>query len=251
MRSRDYFPPSRQSRNRRKTFWIIVGILALLGLAFVLFPSALSNGRHPENAQSTTTTAITVSHVTHVYEAVLSQYDASLVSPNVVIAGATADIVKQEQRAQNDAASYSFHESGDECTGDALDPGQYQPCLTAEQESAESALSDENAATQAKSADVSRQVTSVEEIEAAISAFAQQLQGTTWPTSVSPAVASLEQALSGYRAAYAQSATDLNDGQPISANSQAVSAAASPVNTQLANMATTLGIPPTTTPTTG
>ncbi len=98
---------------------------------------------------------------------------------------------------------------------------------------------------------MSRQVTSVEEIEAAISAFAQQLQGTTWPTSVSPAVASLEQALSGYRAAYAQSATDLNDGQPISANSQAVSAAASPVNTQLANMATTLGIPPTTTPTTG
>ena len=251
MRSRDYFPPSRQSRDRRRTFWIIVGILAALAVVLVLFPGALSNSGHPHNREETTTTAITLSHVSRTYEAVLSQYDAAFVSPNVAIASATADIAKQEQRAaQNDASSYTFHKSGSECSGDVLDPGQYQTCLNGEHLSADSVLSDENAANQAKNADVSRQVTSVQEIEAAISAFAQELQDTTWPSSVSPAVTSLEEALSAYQRTYAQSATDLNDGQPISANSQAVSAAASAVNTELGDMATTLGIPATTTPTT-
>lgn len=251
MPSRDYFPPSRQSRERRRTRWIIIGVLALIALLLVVFPSALNTGGNAGKTRSTTTTAITISHVTHIYEAVLSQYDAALVSPIVAIAGATADIAKQEQRAQNDAASYSFHESGDECAGDALSPGEYQICVTGEQQSAVSALSDQNAANQAKKADVSQQVTSVQEIEAAITAFAQQLQGITWPSSPPPAVAGLEQALANYRNAYAQTATDLTNGEPVSTGAPAVAAAGSALDTQLGAMATTLGIPATTTPATG
>jgi len=107
---------------------------------------------------------------------------------------------------------------------------------------------DENEATQVEKTDVSRQVTSVQEIETAINTFAQQLAGITWPASVSAAVANLTQALSGYSNAYARTVTDLVNGKPISTDSQPISAAAAVVATQLGNMATTLGIAPVSSP---
>lgn len=247
MRSSNYFPPTRRSRQRRRTLWIVLGLLAVLAVVLVVFPTGLSTGKHPNQTENTTATP-TVSHVTHTYEAVLAQYDAALVAANKVIAIATDDIVTQVTRAQNDAASYNNHESGDLCASDALSPNLYQTCLDAEQQSAQSALGDENEATQVEKGDVSTQVASVQEIETAINAFAQQLEGITWPASVSPAVSSLTQALRGYRSAYAQTASDLVAGKPISTDSQPISAAGTAVATQLSNMARTLGIAPGSSP---
>jgi len=245
---RNYFPPTRRSRQRRRTSWIVLGILAVLAVVFVVFPTGLGSGRHPNQTEDTTTTTVTVSHVAHTYEAVLSQYQTALVAPNAVITGATDDVATQEARAQNDAASYTNHESGAACASDALSPGLFESCLTAEHQSAQSALGDENDATQAEKVDVSRQVMGVEEIATAINAFAQQVAGITWPPSVSPAVATLTQALDAYRNAYAQTATDLTGGKPISTHSQAVTTAGAAVTTQLANMAATLGITPASSP---
>ncbi|HLN43113.1 MAG TPA: hypothetical protein VK215_11695 [Acidimicrobiales bacterium] len=245
---RNYFPPTRRSRQRRRTFWIVLGILAVLAVVFVVFPTGLSTGRHPNQTTDTTTTTVTVSHVARTYEAVLSQYQTALVAPNAAITGATDDIATQEGRAQNDAASYTSHESGAACSSDALNPGLYESCLTAEHQSAQSALGDENDATQAEKVDASRQVTGVQEIESAINAFAQQLAGITWPSTVSPAVATLTQALDGYSNAYAQTASDLTGGKPISTHSQTVTTAGAAVATQLADMATTLGIAPASSP---
>ena len=187
----DYFPPNRQSRQRRRTTWIVVGILAILAVVFVAFPSSLSPGKHPDQSVNGPSTTLALSHVVSTYEAVVSQYQAALAPPNAVIANATNDLAKQEARAQSDAASYSAHESGSACAGNALNPGLYQSCLTSEQQTAASVLSDENVANDAAKADVSRQVAGVQQIEAAITAFTQQLAGIPWPSSDSAAVSSL------------------------------------------------------------
>ncbi|HLM95892.1 MAG TPA: hypothetical protein VK283_06210 [Acidimicrobiales bacterium] len=244
----DYFPPTRQIRQRRRTAWIVVGILAILAVIFVAFPSSLSPGKHPDQSSNGPSTTLALSHVVSTYEAVLSQYQAALAPPNAVIADATTDLAKQQARAQNDAAAYSAHESGSACAGNALNPGLYQSCLTSEQQTAASVLSDENVANDAAKADVSRQVAGVQQIEAAITALTQQLAGIPWPSSDSTAVSSLTRALGNYGGAYAQTATDLTNGKPISTGSAAIAAAGSAVATQLVNMATTLGIAPPSSP---
>ena len=93
---RNYFPPTRRSRQRRRTFRIVLGILAVLAVVFVVFPTGLSTGKHPNQTADTTTTTVTVSHVARTYEAVLSQYQTALVAPNAAITGATDDIATQE-----------------------------------------------------------------------------------------------------------------------------------------------------------
>ena len=149
---------------------------------------------------------------------------------------------------QSDAAIYSTDQFGGGCAANLTNPGFYDSCVAGEEQTAQGALGDENAANAAEKGDVSKQVTSVQQIESAINAFVQQLDGATWPPAVAPVVASLTQALGNYRGAYAQAATDIAGGQLISAASQAITAAQSAVSTQLTAMAAALGIPPSSTP---
>ncbi len=151
-------------------------------------------------------------------------------------------------RAENDAATFSTDQFGGGCAANLTNPGLYDACVAGEEQTAQGALGDENAANAAKKTDVSKQVTSVQQIETAINTFVQQLDGAMWPPSVAPVVASLTQALANYRNAYAQAAADIAAGQLISVASQAISTAQSAVTTQLTNMAAALGIPPSSTP---
>jgi hypothetical protein len=188
---------------------------------------------------------MSLSDIQSTYEAVLSEYNVALVSSNAVIATAAADITTQEERIQNDAKNYSYNESGNGCSGN---PGNFDSCITDEQQTAQIALGDENAATRAAKADVTKQIRSVQQIETAITAFVQQLDGITWPASVSPGPSNVTHALSDERSTYVQVAADLASGKSISADSQTIATAMSAVATQLINMASTLGIPPPSSP---
>jgi hypothetical protein len=241
VRSKAYFSPSRRSKDRQKAARIIIGSVATLAIVFVVLPGALGPGRHPSQDQNTTTTTMSLSDIQSTYEAVLSEYNVALVSSNAVIATASADITTQEVRIQNDAKDYNYNESGNGCSGNA---GSFDACITDEQQTAQIALGDENAATRAAKADVTKQLRSIQQIETAITAFVQQVDGITWPSSVSPVPSNMTHALSDERSTYVQVAADLASGKSISADSQTIAAAMSAVATPFINMASALGIPP-------
>ena len=96
---------------------------------------------------------------------------------------------------------------------------------------------------------MTKQIRSVQQIDTAITAFVQQLDGIPWPSSVSPVPSNVTHALSDERSTYVQVAADLASGKSISADSQTIAAAMSAVATQLINMASALGIPPPSPPT--
>jgi hypothetical protein len=241
------FSLSRQNRDRRKTARVIVGSGAALVIVLVVFPDVLGGERHPHQGQSTTTTTMSLSDVQSTYAAVLSEYNMALVSPNAAIVTATVDITKQEVRIRSDQSAYNYNESGGGCSGS---PTYLESCLSNEQVTAQSALGDENAATLAEKADVTTQIKSVQQIETAITAFVQQLDGIPWPTSVSLEPLSLTRALSDSRGTYAQVAIDLAHDKAISTDSQAIAAAEARVATQLGAMASALGVPTPSSPTT-
>ena len=246
MRPRANFSLSRRNSDRRKAAWIIVGSVATLLIVFVVFPTGLSTGRHPSQDQNTTATTIALSDIRKTYEAVYSEYIAALVSPNAVIAMAATDITIQEERLQNDVKTYDYYESGKGCSGT---PSYFASCLLDEQQTAQSALGDESAATRAEKVDVTKQIRSVQQIENAITAFVQQLDGIPWPPSISLVPLGLTHALSDSRSAYAQLAIDLAGGKAASRDRQTIATAGSAVATQLINMASALGIPLPSSPT--
>ena len=247
MRSKAHFSPSRQSKDRRRVARIIIGSVATLVIVFVVLPGELGTGRHPSQNQNTTTTTMSLSDIRSTYEAVLSEYNVALVSPNAVIAAAAADITTLEERIQTDAKTYDYNNSGKGCSGDANNFGS---CLTDEQQTAQFALGDENASTRKAKADMTKQIKSVQQIASAITAFVQQLDGITWPSSVSPLTSNLTRALSDQKSTYVQVAADLASGKSISAERQAIATAMSAVATQLTIMASAVGIPPPSSPTT-
>jgi hypothetical protein len=91
---------------------------------------------------------------------------------------------------------------------------------------------------------VTKQIRSIQQIETAITAFVQQVDGITWPSSISPVPSNMTHALSDERSTYVQVAADVASGKSISADSQTIAAAMSAVATPLINMASALGIPP-------
>jgi hypothetical protein len=239
--------PSRQRGNRRKAARVIAGSGAALVIVLVVFPDVLGSERHPDQGPNTTTTTMSLSDVQSTYEAVRSEYATALVSPNAAIATATVDITKQEGRIRSDVSTYNYNESGGGCSGSAT---YFDSCVSNEQVTAQSALGDENAATLAEKADVTTQIKSVQQIETAITAFVQQLDGIPWPSSVSLEPLSLTRALSDSRGTYAQVAIDLAHDKAISTDSQAIAAAEARVATQLGAMASALGVPTPSSPTT-
>ena len=241
MRSRAHVSPSRQSKDRRKVARIIIGSAASLVIVFVVLPGELGTGRHPTQNHNTTTTTLSLSDIRSTYEAVLSEYNVGLASSNAVLATAATDITVLEERIQNDAKTYTYNKSGNGCSGNV---SNFDSCLTNEQLTAQFALGDESLATRRVMADVSKQVKSVRQIETAITAFVQQLDGITWPSSVSLLTSNLTQALIDERSTYVQVGADLANGKSLSAESQAIATATSTVATPLAALASALGIPP-------
>ena len=231
--------PSRQSKDRRKAARVIVGSGAALVIVLVVFPDVLGNESHPDQGPNTTTTTMSLSDVRSTYEAALSEYNTAFVIPNAAIATAAADITKQEGRIRTDVSNYNYNESGRGCSGS---PTYFDSCLSNEQVTAQSALGDENAATLAEKADVTKQVRSVQQIETAITAFVQQLDGIPWPSSVSLVPLSLTRALNDSNGTYAQVAIDLASGKAFSADSQTIAAVESRIAAQLGTMASALGI---------
>lgn len=238
--------PYRRSKDRRKAARIIVGSGAALVIVLVVFPDVLGTGSHPDQDQNTTTTTMSLSDIQRTYQAVLSEYDMAFVSPNAVIAAASTDITTQEARIRSDVSVYNYNESGGGCSGN---PTYFESCVSNEQVTAQSALGDENTATLDEKADVTKQIKSVQQIETAITSFAQQLDGIPWPSSVSLVPLNLTHALSDSRATYAQVAIDLANGKAFSTDSQSIAAAESRVATQLSSMASALGIPTPSSPT--
>jgi hypothetical protein len=248
VRPRTYFSPSRRRRDRRKVFWIIVGSVAILAVVFLVFPTGLGPGGHSSQDLSTTTTTMSLSDIQSTYRAIYSEYGGALVSSNAMIEQGAADMATQERRLQNDITTYNDDETGKGCSGT---PTYFASCLSNDQQTAQSALGDENAATRAKKADLTKQIRAVQQIENAITAFVGQLAGIPWPSSVSLAPLSLTHALSDSRSTYAQLAIDLASGKAISTDSQRIATAGSEVVAQLSNMASVLGIPPPSSPTPG
>jgi hypothetical protein len=184
---------------------------------------------------------MSLSGIQSTYEAVFSEYNATLVASDAVIAAAGTDITSQEERIQNDVKTYNGNASGSGCSGNASD---FDSCLANEQLTAQTALGDENAAKRTMKADVTKQIRSVQQIEAAITAFVQQADTITWPSSVAPVVSDVTQALGDERSTYVQVAADLASGKPFSADSQTIATAESAVANQLTSMASALGVAP-------
>ncbi len=220
---------------------MIVGAVATLVILFVVLPGELGTGKKPSQDQNTTTTTMSLSDIRSAYEVVLSEYNVALASSNVVIATAGTDITTQEERIQNDAKTYNYNASGRGCSGNLSD---FYACLDDEQQTAQIALGDENAAKRTMKADVTKQIRSVEQIETALTTFVQQLDGITWPSSVSPVESDLRHALDVEKSTYVQVAADLASGKSFSADSQTIATATSAMATQLISMASALGIPP-------
>jgi len=164
----------------------------------------------------------------------------ALLSANAVITSAGADITIQEEHIQNDVTTYNNNEAGNGCSGNESD---FASCLAGEQQTAQGDLVQENVAARAEKADVTEQIRSVQQIETAIAAFIQQLDGIPWSSSVLPVLSNLTHALTDDGTTYQKVATDLAGGKPFSADSQSIAVAGSAVATQLTNMASALGIP--------
>ncbi len=241
MRSKAYSSPPRRSKDRRKVARMIIGAVVTLVILFVVLPGELGTGKRPSQDQNTTTTTMALSEIRSTYEAVVSEYNAAHVSSNAVIAATATDITTQEGRIQNDAKAYNYNASGSGCSGN---PSDFDSCLAAEQQTAQSVLGDENAAKRTVKADVTKQIRSVRQIETAITTFMQQLDGITWPSSVPPVESDVTQALGDERSTYVQVAADLASGKSFSTDSQTITTATSAVAIQLTSMASALGIPP-------
>ena len=244
MGSKAYSTSSRPRQDRRKGARIFIGAVAALVILFVVLPGELGTDKHPSQDQNTTTTTMSLSDIRTTYDAVLSEYNAGLASSSAVIATVATDITTQEERVQNDAKTYNYNESGSGCSGNS---GDFESCLADEQLTAQTALSDENAAKRAMKADVTKQIRNVQQIETAITAFAQQLAGITWPSSLLPVESNLTHALADERSTYVQVAADVASGKSFSTDGQTIAAATSLVATQLASMASALGVPPSST----
>ena len=240
MRSKTYSSPSRQNKDRRKVAKIIIGAVAILVVLFVLLPGELGTDKHPSRNQNSTTTTMSLSDIRSLYEGIVSEYNTTLVSSNAVIASAGTDITTQGERIQNDERTYNDNESGSGCSGST---SNFDSCVANEQLTAQTALSDENAAKRTEKADVTKQIRSVQQIETEITDFVQQLDGITWPSSASSVESYLTHALGDERSTYVQVAADLASGKSFSTDSQTIATATSAVATQLASMASVLGIP--------
>ena len=230
---------SRQSRDRRKVTRVVIGAVVVLVLLFVVLPGELNTGKQPSQDRNTTTTTMSLSDIRSIYEGIASEYTATLASSNAVIAAAGADITTQGARIQNDGRTYTANESGSGCSGGA---GNFDSCLANEQLTAQAALVDENAAERTAKADVTKQVRSLQQIEAAISSFVQQLDAITWPSSVSSVESSLTHLLDNQRSTYVQVAADVAGGKTFSTDNQPIAAATSAVVTQLTSMTSALGV---------
>jgi hypothetical protein len=238
VRSRNYFPRTRQSEDRRKTR-IVVGSVAALAVLLIAFPSALSlSGDESRNALTRTV------NPAKTYEAFLSQYEAAWRPLSAAITTATAAVTIQDQRLQSDAATYSSNEYGVGCRPNIVNPGYYKSCLSGEDQDAQSAVDDERAAAVAKKEDLAQQIESIDTMESAINVFVQELNSVSWPPSVAPVESNLTQSLDQYGESYAKAGVGLSYGQPLSAYSQSISAVESTATTQLTDMATALHIPP-------
>ncbi len=140
-------------------------------------------------------------------------------SANAVITSAGADITIQEEHIQNDVTTYNNNEAGNGCSGNESD---FASCLAGEQQTAQGDLVQENVAARAEKADVTEQIRSVQQIETAIAAFIQQLDGIPWSSSVLPVLSKLTHALTDDGTTYQKVATDLAGGKPFSADSQSI-----------------------------
>ncbi len=238
MRSRNYFPRTRQIEDKRKVK-IVVGSVAALAVLLIAFPSALSSSGDESKNVATTTL-----NPAKTYEAFLSQYDVAWRSLSAAIISATDAVTIDDERLQNDATAYTNNEYGVGCRPNIVNPGYYKSCVSGEDQTAQSALDDEKSASVAKREDLSQQIKSIETMESAIIVFVQELNSVTWPSSVAPVESSLTQSLDDYRETYGKAEVGLSYNQPFSAYSENISAAQSTTTTQLSQMSTALRTPP-------
>jgi hypothetical protein len=243
VRSKNYFPQTRQIEDKRKVR-IVVGSVAALAVLLIAFPSALSSSG--DESKNVVTTKVNPAKT---YRAFLSQYDAAWRPLSAAITSATAAVTIDDERLQSDATTYTNNVYGVGCRPNIINPGYYKSCVSGEDQTAQSALDDERSAGVAKREDLSQQIKNIETMESAISVFVQELNSVTWPSSVAPVESSLTQSLDDYREAYGKAQVGLSYDQLLSAYSENISAAQSTTTTELTDMATALHIPSPSTPT--
>ena len=240
--------------SRRKSTWGILSVVAVLVIVGIVVGTQLLAKTKPHVSTPATST-VSLAKIASIFERYSISYFEVVNPANATIVATAADITKQNERFQQDETTYATDDFGLGCTtprtyqGEAItqvtdDFNAYESCMSTEENTALSALSDKIAATAASNTDATREVVSLQRIQAAAWVYIQQLDSVQWPKVARNVASLLEQDLNNYKDALAQCATDLADGQNISADNSTITTDFSNIGTQLVNMDNALKIPP-------
>jgi len=207
-------PTEGDTSGRRK--WFIGGgaavmvVIAAVVLALVLGKStpkspAATSDRTPSTTSQPSGASLVAT--AQQYESALSTETAANQAWVAASGPIVADETKQNQRLQQDQATYNSNVDGLRCN--AADFSTYESCVQQDEQSASSAQNDEAAATAQIQTDYEQYSTNVNTYETAISTFISQVASiTTWPSPMTSDVNSLLTSARTLRGDLAQEAAE-------------------------------------------
>ena len=118
---------------------------------------------------------------------------------NAALAAATTDLSKQNQRTSLDQSAIQNDQYGVGCTISLTDPSSYESCVSSEEQTAANANTDEAAAENQASQDLSAYASAANTYQEELSTFIGQMIALSWPSKYNEAVNDVADAVRAYR----------------------------------------------------